>query len=326
MAALNEIQADCHLWLAFQPNTLKDFYVDFPKEWPQMISDMRSRLENHFYVPILSHNLRNASEVFTMTETIKSEEKGMDIKDSLGVTTVAMTIHATTPKLIPILLEERDKDLVDAILFAVERTRDETGDPSSSFVILHDEFFETDYIFNLIRSKKKQEDKIFKYPPNEKDLSPSLDYLDDILENNVQGFLVLKDKGFKGSESQNMILLISCGGANSSDMRCNLLRCISNLSIIQLIDEKEVYKFDKVRFFDNFMSCYKNCKEFIHLCKTCVKEQENELGEQNKKNVFICLSCKIRKSCHPIHHELKKLELEKDLKTRQVKCGCHCNM
>ena len=73
MAALNEMQPDCHLWFAFQPNTLKDFNSQLPKEWPKMVSDMRSRLEYHFYVPTLSNNLRNASEVFNMTEAVKSE-------------------------------------------------------------------------------------------------------------------------------------------------------------------------------------------------------------------------------------------------------------
>ena len=319
------MQPDCHLWFAFQPNTLKDFNSELPKEWPKMVSDMRSRLENHFYVPTLSNNLRNASEVFNMTEAVKSEGVAdVDVKDSLGVTTVAMTIHATTPKLIPILEKEKDKVLVDAILFAIDKTREETSDPNSTFVILHDEHLETDQLFNTIQSKKSQNDLIFKYPPNEQDLSPSLDYLDDLMENKVHGFLVLKDKSFKGAEAMNLILLMH-EGSNTSDMRCNMLRCISNLSIIQVINEYEVFKFDKVRLFDNFMSCFKTCKEWIHLCKTCTKEQENELGEQNKKNVFLCRSCMIRKSCHPIDHQFKRLDVEEDLKRKQVNCGCHCN-
>ena len=39
---------------------------------------------------------------------VKNEYKDAksDVKNSLGVTTVAMTIHATTPKLIPILDKE----------------------------------------------------------------------------------------------------------------------------------------------------------------------------------------------------------------------------
>ena len=124
----------------------------------------------------------------------------------------------------------------------------------------------------------------------------------------------------------NLILLMSEGaGSISSDMRCNMLRCISNLSIIQMIEEGEYFKFDKVRIFDNFMSCFKNCKEYIYQCKTCATEQENELGEQNKKNVLFCHSCKLRKSCHPIDHQFKRLNVEKDLKRKDVNCGCHCN-
>ena len=324
MAALNEMQPDCHLWFAFQPNTLKDFNPQLPTEWPNMIRDMRSRLENYFYIPTLSNNLRNSSEVFNMSEAVKSEFSHTEVKDSLGVTTVAMTIHATTPKLIPILDKDEKQHLVDAILFAIQKTRDETGENNSSFVILHDEWFTTDDLFNAIQSKKSQEDEVFKYPPNEKDLSPSLDYLEDLLENKVQGCLVLKDKWFKGSEALNIILLMK-DGRNTSDMRCNMLRCISNLSIIQVISESEFFKFDKVRIFDNFMSCFKNCEKYIYQCKTCSKEQENELGEQKKKNVLFCHSCMMRKSCHPIDHQFKVLYVEKDLKRKEVKCGCQCN-
>jgi len=289
-----------------------------------MIHEMRSRLENHFYFPTLSHNLRNSSEVFNMTEVIKSDATKTEVKDSLGVTTVAMTIHATTPKLIPILTKERDKVLVDAILFAIDQTREETSDPNSTFVILHDEYFETDQLSNAIQSKKSQNDQVFTYPPNKEELSPSLDYLNELMENKVHGFLVLKDKAFKGAEAMNLIFLIHEHG-NSSDMRCNMLRCISNLSIIQMIIEHEFFKFDKVRIFDNFMSCFKNCKTFIYLCETCTKEQENELGEQKKKNVFLCHSCMIRKSCHPIDHQFKNLNVKDDLKRNDVNCGCNCN-
>ena len=113
---------------------------------------------------------------------------------------------------------------------------------------------------------------------------------------------------------------------NTSDMRCNMLRCISNLSIIHVIDEFEVFKFDKVRLFDIFMPCAKNCKNAIYRCDTCTKEHANQFGEQNKKNVFICLSCMKRKSCHPIDHQFKRLSLKKDIKAENLKCGCHCNV
>ena len=121
----------------------------------------------------------------------------------------------------------------------------------------------------------------------------------------------------------NLILLMH-ESSNLSDMRCNMLRCISNLSVIQEISEYEDLKFDKVRIFDNFMSCFKNREKFIYQCETCTKEQENELGEQNKKNVFLCRSCMTRKSCHPIDHQFKKLDI-KDFKVKGIKCGCLCN-
>ena len=321
------MQPDCHLWFAFQPNTLKDFNPQLPKEWPQMIHDMRSRLENHFYVPTLSNNLRNSSEVFNMAEVVKNAfSVHSDVKDSLGVTTVAMTIHATTPKLIPILAREIKKFIIDAILFAIDKTREETSDPNSTFVILHDEYFDTDYLFNYIQSKKSQKDQVFKYPPNKQDKSPSLDYLNELMENEVHGLLVLRDKAFKGAEAMNVILLVDDEIGFTSEMRCNMLRCISNLSIIQVIHERELLKFDKVRIFDNFMSCFKKCEKCIYQCDTCLKEQKNQCGEQNKKNVFFCKACKIRKSCHPIDHDFRPLEVNSSLKViSEVKCGCHCN-
>ena len=76
----------------------------------------------------------------------------------------------------------------------------------------------------------------------------------------------------------------------------------------------------------HFMSCLKNCKNCIYQCETCLNEQKNECGEQNKKNIFFCRSCKMRKSCHPVDHKFKRLGVEKDLKSKQVRCGCHCNV
>ena len=108
-------------------------------------------------------------------------------------------------------------------------------------------------------------------------------------------------------------------------MNCHRYCCISNLSIIQVISEHENMKFDKVRLFDNFMSCFKKCENFIYQCKTCTKEQEIELGEQNKKNVFLCRSCKMRKSCHPIDHKSNLLNVKSNLKRKDLNCGCRCN-
>ena len=158
MAALNEMQPDCHLWFAFQPNTLKDYNSELPPKWPQMIDGMKTRLMKHFYVPNLSHNLRNSSEVFTMTEVIKNNQSDVVMKDSLGVTTVAMTIHATIPKLIPINgdkhnMQLNNQTIAGAILFAVEKTRCEIGEPKSSFVVLHGNSFKTEELFNSILTK-----------------------------------------------------------------------------------------------------------------------------------------------------------------------------
>lgn len=153
MASLMEMQPDRHLWLAFQPNTLKDFNSQLPEQWLQMVSDMMSRLENNFYVPKLENNLRNASEVFNMTEEIKNEFSEVEVKDTLGVTKVSMTIHATTPRLIPILEKDKDHVIGDAILFAITKTREETRDPNSTFVIMHDLSFETDELLTSIQKK-----------------------------------------------------------------------------------------------------------------------------------------------------------------------------
>ena len=263
-----------------------------------------------------------------MTEVMKNESGiKTEVKDSLGVTTVAMTIHATIPKLIPILFKEKDQVVGDAILFAIEKTRDETGEPNTSFVILHNDSFETEEIFSSIKTNKNycKDDELFKYPPKQEDECPSIDYLDDLMENMTPGFLVLKDKTFKGSEAMNLILIMSDGGGSISDLRCNMLRCISNVSIIHVIDEYERLKFDKVRQFDNLMKCMNECENFIYQCQTCFKEQADECGEQKKKNILICHSCKNRKACHSIDHDFTRIAVKRQLKMEQVKCGCDCN-
>ena len=131
----------------------------------------------------------------------------------------------------------------------------------------------------------------------------------------------------------NIILLLDDGGGNINDLRCNMLRCVSNLSIILLIGEGEWLTFDKVRMYDDFMKCMDECKGCIYQCTTCQEEQKDECGEQNKKSVFFCRSCKMRKSCHPIDHDFKELKVQEVkgemidlLETIGLKCGCHCNV
>ena len=235
-----EVKMGMNLWIALQTNCLKELNAGFPSNWEEMVRNSQLRLEKEgFYLPILNYNLRNSSEVYTMVEAIKPERQGTEVKDSLGIPTISMTIHATMPQVIPILFEEWKQRIGEAILFSIEKTKEETKQKDASFVIMHDVNFKTDEIHDCLVKKVANKQLVYKYPPNENDKDPSIKYLDDLMENKKQGYLILKDKGFKGSEAQNVILINDSTTSSLSDVRCNMLRCISNLAIIPVVGEVE---------------------------------------------------------------------------------------
>ena len=116
-------------------------------------------LGTYFSIATLSYNLRNSSEVFNATECVTYNHSHLQINDSLGVTTNVMTIYGPIPKLIPVGFKEGYEVFADAILFAIEKTREETEEKDSSFVILHDQTIKTEAIFHSIKAKKSQNDE-----------------------------------------------------------------------------------------------------------------------------------------------------------------------
>ena len=98
-----------HLWVSFQTNVIKDFGFDYPENWEEKVAELRSKLTtDNWYIPILTKNLRNSAQVFDLVEEIKGEVGGrLNVKDSLGVKILGMTLNATLPKYIPINREER---------------------------------------------------------------------------------------------------------------------------------------------------------------------------------------------------------------------------
>ena len=327
MAIHQEMDIQSKFWISIQPNTMKDFQLGFPPEWPSMINKMKVNLQNSgFYIPEICYNLRNSSDVYSMVEAAKSDNPGLEKKDCLGIPTISMTIHSTTPKEIPILKKEYKNRIGDAILFAIKKTKEEINLTDSSFVILHDNLFKTDEIYDALKAKMNPNDIVLKYPPNQHDKDPSIAYLEDLMENKIHGSLILKDKGFKGGEAQNVILILQSSSTTTmSDVRCNMLRCISNLSIINVFNENEGIKFDKTRVFGDFSSCKNECTIYIYECHTCKEESKEESGEQNKR-LLLCLSCTKMKKCHGKGHSFKRLSVKNDLKCKKIKCGCDCNI
>ncbi len=108
-AVKKEMLVSSHIWVSLQTNVIKDFCYDYPDNWEDLVDKLKSKLKNdNWYLPVLTKNLRNSSQVFDMVETLKGErDDKLSVKDSLGVKIFGMTLNATLPKYIPIHLHER---------------------------------------------------------------------------------------------------------------------------------------------------------------------------------------------------------------------------
>ena len=182
-AIKKEMLVGSHLWISPQTNVIKDTGFDYPDNWEDLVDKLKTKLTNdNWYLPVLTKNLRNSSQVFDMVETLKGNlNDALCVKDSLGVKILGMTLNATLPKYIPIHDDERDKVLVDAILLAIQQTKEELKTEKASFVILHDQLLETENIYNDLKRKIGKNEIVLQYPKNKQEKSnPSIDYIENL--------------------------------------------------------------------------------------------------------------------------------------------------
>ena len=143
------------------------------------------------------------------------------------------------------------------------------------------------------------------------------------MQSGQHGCLVIRDRVYTGAEAENVILIMNSGVGGTSNVRCNLMRCISNLSIIDLIDEQVTISFEKVKQINNFIKCIKECKTHIYECLSCKEKTKLQNGEQSQIGM-ICIFCKLK--CHEKGHSFKQVSVKNDLNSEYpMHCGCECN-
>ena len=324
-AIKEEMLVGTHIWVSMQTNMIKDFASGYPDNWEQLIGEFKSKLkQDNWHLPVLTKNLRNSAQVFDMVETIKREDnKTTSVKDSLGFKIMGMTLNATLPKYIPIDHKDRDKYLVDAILLAIQQTKEELKTESASFVILHDNFFKTEEIYNDLKKRLGPNEIVLQYPKNkQEEKNPTIDYIETFMKSGQHGCLVIRDRAYTGAEAENIILTFYSSGGSLGGLRCNLMRCIANLSVIELISESVTFSFENVKQFNNFLKCKKQCERLIHQCITCQPNTKPQQGEQSNLGL-LCRCCRLK--CHQ-GHSFKQVDVKEDLKSQDLMhCGCECN-
>ena len=228
-AIKEEMVVGTHIWISLETNVIKDFGYDYPANWESLASKLKSKLTNDdWYLPVLTKNLRNSSQVFDMVESIKSEVSKLCVKDSLGVKILGMTLNATLPKYIPISFDEMHNVLLDAILLAIEQTKEELNSERASFVILHDGTFETETIYNDLNGKLRNNEIVLQYPKNKQgQKNPTINYIQSFMQSGQHGCLVMRDRCYTGAEAENVILIMNTSNSEGMrNIRCNLMRCI----------------------------------------------------------------------------------------------------
>ena len=128
-----------------------------------------------------------------------------------------------------------------------------------------------------------------------------------------KGYLITEDELFTGCEAQNLIYIFYGDGLSVDEsVRCALSRCVSNLCIIEIVNEYSHFEFEGVLEVNDFFHCLKNCKSGIYKCETC-----NHLASIH---IWLCTVCRIK--CHTNDHTFKKRDVSCDLKTDVDHCMC----
>lgn len=324
-AIKEEMLVGTHIWVSMQTNVIKDFASGYSDNWEQLVGEFKSNLkQDNWHLPVLTKNLRNSAQVFDLVENIKTDDYGdTSLKDTLGFKIMGMTLNATLPKHIPINSDEQDKYLVDAILLAIQQTKEELKMERASFVILHDDLFKTKEIYNDLKKRLGPNEIVLQYPKNkQEEKNPTIDYIETFMKSGQHGCLVIRDRAYSGAEAENVVLTFSSDGGSLAGLRGNLMRCIANLSVIELIGEGVQFNFENVRQFNNFLKCKKQCETFIHQCITCQPNTKPRQGEQSNLGL-LCVCCRL--ICHQ-GHSFKQVYVKGDLKSQDlVHCGCECN-
>ena len=230
------VKKETILWVAFQSNTLRDYGLGASKD---KILTLKDKLKHLFYFPTLKHNMRNSQQIVKATEEAKTQFPRFD---AIPPATVPCMLNSASPVIIPLDINNVPLCFGSAISHAthrwLRREQKETGRCAASIVIIfeRDQGIQSKQIINALQNEGfASNENIIQYDPE------STSQIDSTLtEERVKYFLkgrngifVTPAECFVGMEAESMIYIWD-NSYISRDIRCSMMRAVSNLIIIKI--------------------------------------------------------------------------------------------
>lgn len=216
---------------------------DFNSSFKNMKNELR---QDGFHIAGLCANMRNSKQIAQVGVKYSSDVLRMN---KAIPTLPSATVVGPIPRVISLDYHECDKRLVPAIQHGFDLLNENFR---ASCVILHTRHFNSNDIRKKLQEKfdnENNEKGIDIFPPQQKDNSASME-LPQFL-GNPNNILVTNAKYFIGCEAPNVIFCISDDDYDTDfydytdAARCNLMRAVSNLIIINVIKNSSFqYTFD----------------------------------------------------------------------------------
>ena len=302
----NKMMPNYNLWFAFQSNCLTDVGSGYSKEWKTLVEKSKENLEDAgFVVSTMPNNFRNADQVFKAAKELQPEGIDASLQEVLNDPSCSTPTTMNSELPVNIVCNFKDKETLfkEVIYSAINRMQDDPlcSEPSC-VVILHDFFFTTKEIYDVVCDLVKTDDLVTTYPTTDAHVHPTLAFQNFLKD--PKGYIIMVDSLFNGSEAENVIYASS--SSSTSNLRCSLLRAVARLCVVQLIYEGNQFMMPNAKLDDKYLTCQQECYMYMFECTTC-HEALKECGETAEKERFlVCGGCKIK--CHK-GHSLKGIKV-----------------
>ena len=206
----------------------------------------------------------------------------------------------TVPSHIPVQQRDIQQHIGKVILYALEKVM--KNSLTNKCVIIHDKHFESKMLCDKITElvdvdNEANNTNVLVYPQ----VGVSSKAFMKLFLDGQHNVLITRDIYITGLEAEN---LIYCSGGDKDEVstasiRCNLMRAISNLIIVQVVQpDGSMMEFVGTELESKFLRCHRNAWR-LRFCNTC--------------QLAICGSC--RHGCHAEHYVSRKT----------IGLGCKCD-
>ena len=301
-----DISQQHHLWISFQANTLQDV-SNASQKFNDAFSNMQSSFkESGILMTTMTANMRNTRAINEVAKNVRCNVDKFDVSNALEPG-LSKSTHMTTtvPSHIPVQQHDIQQHLGKVIVYALEKVM--KNSLTNKCVIIHDKHFESkilcDEITELIGvDNEANNTNVLVYPQ----AGVSSEAFMNLFLDGQHNVLLARDIYITGLEAENVIY---CSGGGKDEgspasVRCNLMRAICNLIIVQVL-QPDFKGFDLVaaEVDSKFVWCQVKVQT-TWFCSTCC--------------LRICSSC--LHACHDGHTVAAPHNAPKGCK---IMCFCH---